>query len=90
MADALFAQMGAPQALSNAGFVEAASSIGLNMGEFTTCMEDGRYNDIIRRNIRVAQGSGVKATPTFFINGRKFEGALPLANFQQQIEALLN
>jgi protein-disulfide isomerase len=31
----------------------------------------------------------VSATPTFFINGRKLEGAYPFSAFQQQITALL-
>ena len=37
----------------------------------------------------VAAGAGVAATPTFFINGQKVEGNLPLANFQQQLDRLL-
>lgn len=32
---------------------------------------------------------GVQATPTFFINGRKFEGALTLAELEREIEPLL-
>jgi protein-disulfide isomerase len=31
----------------------------------------------------------VRATPTFFINGVKLEGAQPFAAFQQRIETLL-
>jgi protein-disulfide isomerase len=32
---------------------------------------------------------GVQATPTFFINGKKMEGALSLANLEQAIDPLL-
>jgi protein-disulfide isomerase len=31
----------------------------------------------------------VRATPTFFINGKKFEGALSLADLDREIEPLL-
>jgi protein-disulfide isomerase len=90
MSELLFDQQGTPLAFTRDGFVTAAESLGLDMEAFTTCVDDGRYNDIIGRNIRVAQGLGVNSTPTFFINDRKFTGAQPLAAFQQQIEAALN
>ena len=38
---------------------------------------------------RILTEAGVRATPTFFINGRLIEGNLPLGNFQQQIQEAL-
>jgi protein-disulfide isomerase len=34
-------------------------------------------------------GFGVQATPTFFINGKKFQGALTLDQLDKEIEPLL-
>jgi protein-disulfide isomerase len=90
MSELLFDQQGTPFAFTRDGFVTAAGSLGLDMEAFTACVDDGRYDDIIRRNIQVAQSMEVNSTPTFFINDRKFTGAQPLAAFQQQIEAALN
>jgi len=90
MSELLYDHLDTPLAFKRDGFMTAAASLGLDMETFASCVDDGRYDDIIRRNIRVAQGLEVNSTPTFFINDRKFTGAQPLAAFQQQIEAALN
>lgn len=69
------------------GFVQTAESLDMDVDTFTDCLDSDRYRDQILENISAAQSAGVRATPTFFINGRKVEGNLPLANFQQQIES---
>lgn len=90
MSELLFDQQDTPLAFTRDGFMAAAASLELDMEAFATCVDDGRYNDTIIRNIRVANGLGVNSTPTFFINDRKFTGAQPFSAFQQQIEAALN
>jgi len=87
MAEALFDQQGTPMAFTRDGFMTAAASLNLDMEAFSSCVDDGRYEDTILRNIRVANGLRVNSTPTFFINDRRFEGNQPFAAFQQQIEA---
>jgi protein-disulfide isomerase len=50
---------------------------------------DARYAstlDLVRRDIALGKQQGVRATPTFFINGLKIDGALPAQYFQQAIE----
>ena len=89
MAEALFNQQGTSVAFTRGGFIAAAEPLGLDMAEFEACVDDGRYDDTILRNMRVASGLRVDSTPTFFINDRKFAGAQPFAAFQQQIEAAL-
>lgn len=86
---ALFAQQDLPQALSRAGYLEAAGELGLDVARFTACLDGGAYADIVEANIEAATAAGVRATPTFFINGVKAEGALPFAAFQQRLEARL-
>lgn len=52
---------------------------------FTACYEAGASAESLDRADRIASAAGVAATPTFFINGRRFEGAAPLADFRQAL-----
>ncbi|RMG94653.1 MAG: DsbA family protein [Chloroflexi bacterium] len=88
-AEALFDQFEAPDRAERDGLLRIGSEIGLDMAAFTSCVESGKYQDTVRENIRVASALRVNATPTFFINGRKLEGALPYNMFQQRIDAAL-
>ena len=42
--------------------------------------------DLVKADIALGKELGVMATPTFFINGLKVDGALPVQYFQQAIE----
>lgn len=87
---AMFQLQGTPLFNTEAGFVQAGESLGLDMDAFASCLQDNDYADIIMRNISVANSAGISTTPTFFIGGRKVEGNLPnLSDFQQVIESAL-
>ena len=88
--EALFAQQSDPVALTRDGFVQAAEQVGLNMDAFNSCLAEGRYNSAIQDNVSAASRVGVSATPSFFINGRLLEGAVPISVFQQRISAAMN
>lgn len=85
----LFAQQDTPLAFTQAGFVQAAEALSLEMTSFNQCLESGRYDNIVRANNQAANGVGVSGTPSFFINGRKLEGAHPFSTFQQHIDSAL-
>ncbi|MCA9934359.1 MAG: DsbA family protein [Ardenticatenaceae bacterium] len=87
---ALFAQQSEPVALTRDGFVQAAEQLGLNMDAFNSCLAEGRYNGIVQDNISAARTAHVSATPSFFINDRLVEGAVPISVFQQRISAAMN
>jgi protein-disulfide isomerase len=38
---------------------------------------------------REGREAGVRATPTFFVNGRKIEGAVPIEEFRDAIRSAL-
>jgi protein-disulfide isomerase len=88
--EALFDLQGTAQGQTRPGFLQVADRLGLDTGAFGRCLDDGAYSRMVQQNIRAANGAGVRATPSFFVNGFKVEGAHPFATFQQRIESLLN
>lgn len=86
---AMFARFDEADALERSGFLAAGEAAGLDEETFTSCMNQSRYDDILRANISAASDAGVSTTPNFFVNGRKVKGAQPFAAFQQQIDSLL-
>ncbi|MFQ5436416.1 MAG: DsbA family protein [Anaerolineae bacterium] len=86
---AMFADFDAPDHLDRTGIERVAANTGLDMDQFSSCLSSSRYASRIQANGNAASGVGVSATPTFFINGQKVEGALPWATFQQRINTAL-
>lgn len=66
-----------------------ASDLGLNTSAFNACLDGDKYLPRLREEAQESQDRGVRATPTFFINDVKLEGALPFEKFQEAIEAQL-
>ena len=63
--------------------VEAA---GGDPSAFDACYAEVRPRDALDRAEQIAAAAGVSSTPTFFINGRRLEGAAPLETFRRAIE----
>ena len=59
-----------------------ALQVGLNSLEFGNCLASKKYVAEIEEDLMEGYNGGVRSTPTFFINGFKFEGALPLEIFE--------
>jgi protein-disulfide isomerase len=55
-----------------------ALKLQLDMPRFEADMEARRYRPRVKRDFMGAMRSGVSATPTFFINGERYEGNLEL------------
>lgn len=88
-ANTLFAIEPPTTRLSIDGYRQAAETVGMNMDEFISCMDDGRYLDVISLNREKASAVGVTGTPTFFLNDEELSGAQPLSVFSQAISALI-
>ena len=88
-ANTLFAIEPPTTRLSADGYRQAAEAVGLDMDEFISCMDDGRYLDVISLNREKASAVGVSGTPTFFLNDEELSGAQPLSVFSQAIQALI-
>jgi protein-disulfide isomerase len=80
--DALFAS----EDLSPDALNKLASSLHLDLSEFTACMKSEASRMAVQRDINEAQRFGINSTPTFIINGRLFRGALSFEDFKTAIE----
>jgi protein-disulfide isomerase len=66
-----------------------AATIGLDQTGFDNCLSGGKYADRLNQDVIDAQSAGIRATPSFVINGKLIEGAQPFPVFQEAIEAAL-
>jgi len=63
-----------------------AGSTGLDVPAFEQCLERRTFRTTVEREVDEGKRLGVKATPTFFVNGRPLVGAQPLDQFMRLIE----
>jgi len=61
-------------ALSKHGLEKMAEKIGLDINKFITDMEDENLLAKVEEDFESGMRSGVNGTPTFFVNGKKFDG----------------
>lgn len=65
-----------------------AKSINLNLPLFQTCLTTQKYLDKIKNNLTDSMTLGANGTPTFFINGQKYQGTVSEADFEAIINEL--
>jgi protein-disulfide isomerase len=65
--------------------VELAQRLGLDMERFTEDLKTHRFRDKVKQDFMSAVRSGAAGTPTFFINGERYEGSF---DDESLIEAL--
>ncbi|MGQ0814990.1 MAG: DsbA family protein [Gemmatimonadota bacterium] len=63
-------------------FASYAREIGVDVAQYESCYRENRGKARTRRNNSVARELRVRATPTFFINGRAVQGVLPFETFR--------
>ena len=61
-------------ALEDIRLWEYAGILGLNLEEFERDMRTRRFDQRIKEDVRSGLRSGVNGTPTFFINGERYDG----------------
>jgi protein-disulfide isomerase len=72
-----------------------AQAIGLEPNAFKDCMDSKKYKDKVTQDGLDGEKAGVQGTPSFLINGKLVEGALPFdkadaeTDFKREIEAAL-
>lgn len=66
-----------------------AKNIGLNVDKFNKCLDGNKYLAQVEADIAEGKKIGVRSTPTFFVNGQLVQGAQPIENFAEIIDAAL-
>ena len=67
-----------------------AAEVGLDTERFEDCLESGHKADVVAEDLEDGLSYGVTGTPSFFINGRRVVGALPMDGFESYINAALD
>lgn len=88
MHSSLFLNQPPINAAANAGFsverlTTLAERLKLDVPVFSQCLTLGKYRQQIDDALVETQRSGVRATPTFVVNGTSYAGLLPLDRFRQ-------
>jgi len=66
------------EALEDDELVAAAESLGIDRAWATAALAQGRFEPRVREDFSSGVRSGVNGTPTFFINGRRYDGTWDL------------
>ena len=84
MHDRLFAEQDAWTSASDAAgaFASLARAAGLDVGRFASCYASEGTATRVRDANALAERMAVRSTPTFFVNGSRVEGALPVEEFR--------
>lgn len=72
--------------LSHDNIFAFAQQIGLDMNQFKTDVESGKYKTVIHKDLADGEAAGVYGTPAFYINGQQYNGPLTLAALKPIIE----
>ncbi len=67
-----------------------AEELNLDTKALKACLESGVYTDRVKKSQQYGLQMGIRATPSFFINGRFVEGAMPLERFQALLDEMLS
>ncbi|MBK8617465.1 MAG: thioredoxin domain-containing protein [Anaerolineales bacterium] len=77
-------------AIIKENLVKYAKALDLNMAEFESCLSEEKHKGTVEQDAAAAEANGIHATPTFFINGFKVEGAQPYSILKDLIEQALD
>jgi protein-disulfide isomerase len=70
-------------------YLALAKALGLSGTALAEALEDGTFRPKVRNDFMEGLHSGVNGTPTFFINGRRHDGAYSFHDLIAAIEAQL-
>ncbi len=84
--DALYANQ---SSLDEASAIGHATAAGVDAAKLTECLSSGRAATMVDDDFKKGEEAGVEGTPSFFINGRKFEGNPNAAGLSAAIEEAL-
>ena len=77
------------QHLQRSDLLQYAKQLHLDMAKFETSLNTHKYKSAILESVAEGKALGVTATPTFFMTGRKVEGAQSFPSLQERVQAAL-
>ncbi len=69
-------------------FRDFAKTIGLDLVKYDACTDGQRYAGRIQASLEEGERAGVQGTPSFFVNGKRFEGHATSDAFQALVDSL--
>ncbi len=75
--------------LSEGSLRAIAQKAGLNMSKLDACLADAATEQAIDADMEAGRLAGVEGTPSFYVNGRPYDGAISAEGFARVIEAEL-
>jgi len=69
-------------------FRDFAKTSGLDLDKYDACMDGQRYAGRIQASVEEGEALGVQGTPTFFVNGRRFQGRNGSDDFKALADSL--
>jgi predicted DsbA family dithiol-disulfide isomerase len=75
--------------LDHDALIDLARRAGLDVARFTADLDGHRFAAAIDADLAAGAALEVQGTPAFFINGRRFTGAQPIAAFRDALDAAL-
>jgi len=86
MHDAMFANR---TDLSRENLLALATKNGLDVDRFKTDLDSTEIHEAVVRDIQDGERAGVEGTPTIFVNGRRWNGAIVLGSLKPVLDAEL-
>ncbi len=71
--------------LTETNLKKIAKIIGLDEKKLLSCVSEKSTQALVEADISRGRSLGVVGTPTFFINGEKYEGAYPVENIERAL-----
>jgi protein-disulfide isomerase len=69
-------------------FRDFAKAIGVDLDKYDACMDGQRYAGRIETSVQEGAALGVGGTPTFFVNGKRFDGHATSDAFKSLVDSL--
>ena len=74
---------------SREDLVRYAGRLNLDRDAFTVCVDTRQFRKPVETDVAEARGIGVRATPTFLVNGIVLVGAQPIEAFREAVREAL-
>jgi protein-disulfide isomerase len=72
-----------------AKFKSYAATLGLKTADFGKCLDEGKFKDKIKADVKEAEDFGVSGTPAFFVNDQFFGGVVSYDELKKTLDGEL-